>query len=71
VLAESPKGAASGADAVFTMLADDSALDAVMAGEDGLLAGLRSTALHVSLSTIAVATADRIIIQFFGRITAW
>ena len=71
MLAESPKGAASGADAVFTMLADDSALDAVMAGEDGLLAGLRSTALHVSLSTIAVATADRIIIQFFGRITAW
>jgi 3-hydroxyisobutyrate dehydrogenase-like beta-hydroxyacid dehydrogenase len=42
-----------------------------LTGEDGLLAGLRSTALHVSLSTIAVATADRIIIQFFGRITAW
>jgi 3-hydroxyisobutyrate dehydrogenase-like beta-hydroxyacid dehydrogenase len=60
VLAESPKGAAGGADVVFTMLADDSALDAVMSGENGLLAGLRSAALHVSLSTIAVATADRI-----------
>ena len=60
VLAESPKGAASGPDVVFTMLADDSALDAVMVGENGLLAGLRSAALHVSLSTIAVATADRI-----------
>ena len=60
VLAESPKGAAGGADVVFTMLADDSALDAVMVGENGLLAGLRSAALHVSLSTIAVATADRI-----------
>jgi 3-hydroxyisobutyrate dehydrogenase-like beta-hydroxyacid dehydrogenase len=60
VLAESPKGAAGRADVVFTMLADDSALDAVMVGENGLLAGLRSAALHVSLSTIAVATADRI-----------
>jgi 3-hydroxyisobutyrate dehydrogenase-like beta-hydroxyacid dehydrogenase len=59
-LTDSPKGAASGRDVVFTMLADDSALDSVMAGENGLLAGLRSGALHVSLSTIAVATADRI-----------
>jgi 3-hydroxyisobutyrate dehydrogenase-like beta-hydroxyacid dehydrogenase len=42
------------------MLADDSALDSVMAGENGLLAGLRNGALHISLSTIAVATADRI-----------
>jgi 3-hydroxyisobutyrate dehydrogenase-like beta-hydroxyacid dehydrogenase len=56
----SPKGAAADRDIVFTMLADDSALDSVMAGENGLLAGLRTGALHVSLSTIAVATADRI-----------
>src|ERR1700679_2260287 len=40
VSAESPKGAVRGADVVFTMLADDSALDAVMSGENGLLAGL-------------------------------
>jgi 3-hydroxyisobutyrate dehydrogenase-like beta-hydroxyacid dehydrogenase len=59
-LAGSPKGAASGRDVVFTMLGDDSALDSVMNGENGLLAGLRSGALHVSLSTIAVAAADRI-----------
>jgi 3-hydroxyisobutyrate dehydrogenase-like beta-hydroxyacid dehydrogenase len=59
VLAESPKSAASGRDIIFTMLADDSALDEVMAGENGLPAGLRTAALHVSLSTIAVATADR------------
>ncbi len=59
-MSASPKGAASDRDMVFTMLADDSALDAVMAGENGLLAGLRTGALHVSLSTIAVATADRI-----------
>jgi 3-hydroxyisobutyrate dehydrogenase-like beta-hydroxyacid dehydrogenase len=58
--AKSPKGAAADRDIVFTMLADDSALDAVLAGEQGLLAGLRPGALHVSMSTIAVATAERI-----------
>ena len=60
VLIDSPKGAASGRDIVFSMLADDQALDSVIAGENGLLAGLKAGALHVSLSTIAVATADRI-----------
>ena len=59
-LATSPKAAASGRDVVFTMLADDAALDSVMAGANGLVAGLEPGALHVSMSTIAVATAERI-----------
>lgn len=59
-LTETPKDAASDRDIVFTMLADDAALDAVIAGENGLLAGLKAGALHVSMSTIAVATADRV-----------
>jgi 3-hydroxyisobutyrate dehydrogenase-like beta-hydroxyacid dehydrogenase len=42
------------------MLADDSALHAALSGDDGLLAGLPKGALHVSLSTIAVATADHV-----------
>ena len=58
--APTPKAAASGRTAVFTMLADDSALDAVVTGENGLAAGLGTTTLHVSMSTIAVDTADRI-----------
>ena len=57
-LAASPLDAASDATVVFTMLADDAALHAVMNGEDGLLAGMPRGTLHVSLSTIAVATAD-------------
>ena len=56
--AASPRALAADCDIVLTMLADDGALEAVLAGEDGLLAGLPSGALHVSLSTIAVATAD-------------
>lgn len=59
-LAASPRAAAEGADIVLSMLADDAALDAVLAGDDGLLAGLAPGGLHVSLSTIAVATADRV-----------
>ena len=59
-LAESPRAAAADRGVVFTMLADDAALESVLAGENGLVAGLGSGALHVSMSTIAVATADRI-----------
>src|SRR4051794_36523532 len=49
----------SGADVVLTMLADDTALTAVLDGPDGLLAGGR-VAIHVSLSTISVALAERL-----------
>jgi len=59
-LADSPKAAAVGREVVFTMLAEDAALDAVMEGDDGLLAGLGKNTLHVSMSTIAVTTADRV-----------
>ncbi len=59
-LAESAKAAAAGRDVVFTMLADDGALRAVLGGDDGVMAGLKPGALHVSMSTISVATADRL-----------
>ena len=59
-VADSPRAAAAGRDVVFTMLADDAALDAVLAGDNGIAAGLKPGALHVSMSTISVAAADRI-----------
>ena len=55
-LAETPAAAAHG-DVVMTMLADDSALEAVVYGDDGIL---NAPALHVSHSTIGVALADRL-----------
>lgn len=58
--AASPREAAAGKAIVFSMLADDAALHAALSGDDGLLAGLDKGALHVSLSTIAVATADAV-----------
>jgi 3-hydroxyisobutyrate dehydrogenase-like beta-hydroxyacid dehydrogenase len=51
----------------MSMLADDAALEAVLSGEDGLLAGLAPGGLHVSLSTIAVATADRLADQHAAK----
>jgi 3-hydroxyisobutyrate dehydrogenase-like beta-hydroxyacid dehydrogenase len=59
-LADSPKSAAEGREVVFTMLADDAALEAVLAGDRGLAAGLDPGALHISMSTISVAAADSV-----------
>jgi 3-hydroxyisobutyrate dehydrogenase-like beta-hydroxyacid dehydrogenase len=59
-LAATPKAAAIGRAVVFTMLADDAAVDAVICGEEGLLQGLQPGALHVSLSTISVASAKKL-----------
>jgi len=67
VLVGTPKEAAAGRQAVITMLADDAALDAVVHGEDGILAGLASGALHISMSTIAVATAERLTEEHHAR----
>lgn len=51
---------ASGGDAVVTMLADDRAAEAVVLGENGILAHLKPGALHVSASTISVALSGRL-----------
>jgi 3-hydroxyisobutyrate dehydrogenase-like beta-hydroxyacid dehydrogenase len=59
-LARTPREAASGRDLVMSMLADDAALEQVLLGKDGALEGLARGALHISSSTIAVATADRL-----------
>ncbi len=59
VAAKNPGAAASEREIVLTMLADDEALEQVLAGSEGLLEGLPRGALHVSLSTISVAAAER------------
>ncbi len=65
--ARTPREAAEGREIVLSMLADDSALASVLAGDDGLIAGLAAGALHVSMSTIAVATADEVAARHAGR----
>jgi 3-hydroxyisobutyrate dehydrogenase-like beta-hydroxyacid dehydrogenase len=50
--AASPRAAADAADVVFSMVTDSAALEAVTRGKDGLLAGLRSGAVYVEMSTV-------------------
>ena len=50
-----PAQAADGADIVFTMLADDAALSAVMT--DAVITAMAPGGVHVSMSTISVALA--------------
>jgi len=57
-LAANPRALAADREVVFTMLSDDAALQAVLEGDAGLCAGLAPGAVHVSLSTIGVATAE-------------
>jgi 3-hydroxyisobutyrate dehydrogenase-like beta-hydroxyacid dehydrogenase len=58
-VAETP-AAASGGAATFTMLADDAAVEAMTLGADGVLAHLPEAAVHISMSTITVALAERL-----------
>ena len=58
-LAPTPREASAGQHVVRSMVSDDSALQSVLKGPDGVLAGLDKGALHASMSTIAVATADQ------------
>ena len=55
-VAGSPAVAADGADFVVTMLADDAALESVASGPEGLLRALGADAVHISMSTVSVAT---------------
>jgi 3-hydroxyisobutyrate dehydrogenase-like beta-hydroxyacid dehydrogenase len=51
---------ACGGDVVITMLADDTAVEDVVFGEQGVLASLQSGATHVSSSTISVGLSKRL-----------
>ena len=51
---------ASDADAVFTMLPDDRAVESVVFGGGGIIDSLPKGAIHISSSTISVALSDRL-----------
>jgi 3-hydroxyisobutyrate dehydrogenase len=51
-VAATPKQLAAGADVVFSSVANDSALDAVMFGPDGALAGVRAGTVIIEMSTV-------------------
>ncbi|HWC18514.1 MAG TPA: NAD(P)-dependent oxidoreductase [Terriglobales bacterium] len=58
-VADTP-GQAAGAEVVFTMLADDHAVELVVFGADGILHSLSPGKVHVSSSTISVSLSRRL-----------
>jgi 3-hydroxyisobutyrate dehydrogenase-like beta-hydroxyacid dehydrogenase len=59
-LARTPRECATGRDLVFTCLSDEKALEAVLGGDDGALAALRSGDVLVDLSTAGLRAATSI-----------
>jgi 3-hydroxyisobutyrate dehydrogenase-like beta-hydroxyacid dehydrogenase len=59
-VAGTPGDAASDAEVVITMLADDHAMEAVVFGPGNILESLPSAAVHVGMSTISVALSRRL-----------
>lgn len=49
---DSPREVAHAADVVFSMVTDDGALEALTAGEGGILAGLTTGKIYVDMSTV-------------------
>ena len=58
-LATTPRACATGQDLVFACLADEKALDAVLEGPDGALAGLGKGGVFIDTSTAGTKAARR------------
>lgn len=59
-IAETPRALAASCEYIITSLTDDAAVEAVFYGSEGILAGARSGATCIELSTIAPASSRRI-----------
>lgn len=58
--ASTPRGAAAGAEVVFTMVSDTPDVQAVVLGEQGVALGMNKGSVLVDMSTISPATTRRI-----------
>jgi 3-hydroxyisobutyrate dehydrogenase-like beta-hydroxyacid dehydrogenase len=56
-LARTPRECAAGKDLVFTCVSDEKALEAILEGPDGALAGMKEGDVHVDLSTAGTRSA--------------
>jgi 3-hydroxyisobutyrate dehydrogenase-like beta-hydroxyacid dehydrogenase len=65
--ADSPAEAVREAEFVFTMVADDGALEEIVFGHDGFLEALPEGAVHISSSTVSVALSERLKIAHAER----
>jgi 2-hydroxy-3-oxopropionate reductase len=59
-VAQSPREVASQVDVLITCVSDSPDVEAVVLGQDGAIAGIRTGMLYIDMSTIAPATARRV-----------
>ena len=65
--AATPRDVAAQSDVVITMLPDSPDVESVALGADGIVAGIRTGALWIDMSTIAPATTKRVAEQLAAR----
>ncbi len=65
--ADTPRAAATGADVVFSIVTDATAVKAIALGEDGIIAGLKPGAIYIDMSTIAPDSSRAISAEFAAK----
>jgi 3-hydroxyisobutyrate dehydrogenase-like beta-hydroxyacid dehydrogenase len=60
-IARTPGEAASGAEAIITMVADDRAVEDVIFGPSNIIESLPAGAVHIAMSTMGVALSHRLV----------
>jgi 3-hydroxyisobutyrate dehydrogenase-like beta-hydroxyacid dehydrogenase len=63
---DTPRQVAVSADVVLSSVADDAALEAVVTGEDGILAGLRPGTVYADMSTVSPQLSERLACRVRG-----
>jgi 3-hydroxyisobutyrate dehydrogenase-like beta-hydroxyacid dehydrogenase len=64
---ETPGAVAASSEVVFSMVTDTRALQAITAGDDGIIAGLRRGGIYVDMSTVSPAASRAIAKQVVDR----
>lgn len=65
--ADTPRAVAAASDAIFVMVTDSAALDAVTHGPDGILAGLGAGKLVIDMSTVSPAVSRAVAAEVTAR----
>src|SRR5574337_37447 len=64
---DTPRAVAQAADVIFTMVTNTEALQSVVAGQDGLLAGLGPGKIYVDMSTVSPSASRELAVQVAAR----
>src|SRR3984885_12294608 len=66
-VARTPGQAASDAEAIITMVADDAAIESIVLGHNAAIHSLPAGAVHIAMSTMSVAISRRLVVAHRER----